>query len=218
MGRLTRGERERAPRDAGLDSTEGEGATSSALIEHEFAARSVPIQVNLPCSVVAQPGAGRARKGSLPCLRLQVHINAGVSRDGSAGDSGARVRKAGWRRGSHVLSNPSACAKAHRSGITTTRHSHRRTGIGCTGPGVAPTLRPKCRCGSCTSFDRAGEVVRFPPQCSLSSQDPERAERAIPALRADCRKGIPVVYEVRAFWEDGAVDHGTSREGGCATG
>ncbi len=25
--------------------------------------------------------------------------------------------------------------------------------------------------------------------------------------------GIPVVYEVRAFWEDAAVDHGTSREG-----
>jgi len=26
--------------------------------------------------------------------------------------------------------------------------------------------------------------------------------------------GIPVVYEVRAFWEDAAVDHGTSSEGG----
>jgi PEP-CTERM/exosortase A-associated glycosyltransferase len=25
---------------------------------------------------------------------------------------------------------------------------------------------------------------------------------------------IPVVYEIRAFWEDAAVDHGTSREGG----
>ena len=26
--------------------------------------------------------------------------------------------------------------------------------------------------------------------------------------------GLPMVYEVRAFWEDAAVDHGTSREGG----
>ena len=37
---------------------------------------------------------------------------------------------------------------------------------------------------------------------------------AIPALRVGSRLGIPVVYEVRAFWEDAAVDHGTSREWG----
>lgn len=36
---------------------------------------------------------------------------------------------------------------------------------------------------------------------------------AIPALRVGKRLGIPVVYEVRAFWEDAAVDHGTTREG-----
>ena len=37
---------------------------------------------------------------------------------------------------------------------------------------------------------------------------------AIPALRVGRRHGIPVVYEVRAFWEDAAVDHGTARDGG----
>ncbi len=37
---------------------------------------------------------------------------------------------------------------------------------------------------------------------------------AIPAIKVGRRLGIPVVYEVRAFWEDAAVDHGTSREGG----
>lgn len=37
---------------------------------------------------------------------------------------------------------------------------------------------------------------------------------AIAALRAGKKFGIPVVYEVRAFWEDAAVDHGTSREFG----
>jgi len=37
---------------------------------------------------------------------------------------------------------------------------------------------------------------------------------ALPALRVGGRLGIPVVYEVRAFWEDAAVDHGTSSEGG----
>ena len=32
------------------------------------------------------------------------------------------------------------------------------------------------------------------------------------ALHAGRRHGRPVVYEVRAFWEDAAVDHGTTRE------
>jgi len=35
----------------------------------------------------------------------------------------------------------------------------------------------------------------------------------LPALKVARRFGIPVVYEVRAFWEDAAVDHGTTREG-----
>ena len=37
---------------------------------------------------------------------------------------------------------------------------------------------------------------------------------AIPALRVGHRLGLPVVYEVRAFWEDAAASHGTSHEGG----
>jgi glycogen synthase len=36
---------------------------------------------------------------------------------------------------------------------------------------------------------------------------------AIPAIRVGRRLGIPVVYEIRAFWEDAAVDHGSTREG-----
>jgi len=36
---------------------------------------------------------------------------------------------------------------------------------------------------------------------------------AVPALRVGRRLGIPVAYEVRAFWEDAAVDHGTTTEG-----
>ncbi|MBC7454783.1 MAG: glycosyltransferase, exosortase A system-associated [Massilia sp.] len=35
---------------------------------------------------------------------------------------------------------------------------------------------------------------------------------ALAALRAGKKFGIPVVYEVRAFWEDAAVDHGTATE------
>lgn len=36
---------------------------------------------------------------------------------------------------------------------------------------------------------------------------------AIAALRVGKRLGLPVVYEIRAFWEDAAVDHRTYREG-----
>lgn len=36
---------------------------------------------------------------------------------------------------------------------------------------------------------------------------------ALPALKIGQRNRIPVVYEIRAFWEDAAVDHGSTREG-----
>ena len=36
---------------------------------------------------------------------------------------------------------------------------------------------------------------------------------ALPALKVGRRLGIPVVYEIRAFWEDAAVDHGTTNPG-----
>jgi glycogen(starch) synthase len=37
---------------------------------------------------------------------------------------------------------------------------------------------------------------------------------AWPAIHVGEKLGIPVVYEIRAFWEDAAVDHGTQKEGG----
>lgn len=36
---------------------------------------------------------------------------------------------------------------------------------------------------------------------------------AFPAISAGRKLGLPVVYEIRAFWEDAAVDHGTAGEG-----
>ncbi|MBL8472263.1 MAG: glycosyltransferase, exosortase A system-associated [Rhodocyclaceae bacterium] len=36
---------------------------------------------------------------------------------------------------------------------------------------------------------------------------------AIPAIRVGRKLGLPVVYEMRASWEDAAVDHGTTSEG-----
>ncbi|MDN5849895.1 MAG: glycosyltransferase, partial [Nitrococcus sp.] len=40
------------------------------------------------------------------------------------------------------------------------------------------------------------------------------ALNGLAALRVARRRGLPLVYEVRAFWEDAAVDHGTIRAGG----
>lgn len=39
------------------------------------------------------------------------------------------------------------------------------------------------------------------------------ALNGIAALQAGKKSGLPVVYEIRAFWEDAAVDHGTCKEG-----
>lgn len=36
---------------------------------------------------------------------------------------------------------------------------------------------------------------------------------ALPAIKIARKLGIPVVYEIRAFWEDAAVDHGSTTEG-----
>jgi len=63
-----------------------------------------------------------------------------------------------------------------------------------------------------TLAKRLEEVARRIKPDVLHAHSP--ALNAIAALRVGRRLGIPVVYEVRAFWEDAAVDHGTSSEGG----
>lgn len=59
---------------------------------------------------------------------------------------------------------------------------------------------------------RLNEVAEIVKPDILHAHSP--VLNAIPALRVGRRRGIPVVYEIRAFWEDAAVDHGTSREWG----
>ncbi len=60
---------------------------------------------------------------------------------------------------------------------------------------------------------RLTEVVKIVEPDILHAHSP--VLNALPALRVGRRSGIPVVYEVRAFWEDAAVDHGTHREWGA---
>ena len=58
---------------------------------------------------------------------------------------------------------------------------------------------------------RIAEVARAEGARLLHAHSP--VLNGLPALWAARRLGIPVVYEARAFWEDAAVDHGTTREG-----
>ena len=59
---------------------------------------------------------------------------------------------------------------------------------------------------------RLAEVARLTRPDVLHAHSP--VLNALPALWVGRRLDIPVIYEVRAFWEDAAVDLGTSREGG----
>lgn len=59
---------------------------------------------------------------------------------------------------------------------------------------------------------RLNEVIKAVNPDVLHAHSP--ALNGLAAIRAGRRNNIPVVYECRAFWEDAAVDHGTSREGG----
>jgi PEP-CTERM/exosortase A-associated glycosyltransferase len=58
---------------------------------------------------------------------------------------------------------------------------------------------------------RLREVVRDTHPHLLHAHSP--ALNGLAALRVARRCRLPLVYEVRAFWEDAAVDHGTTREG-----
>ena len=58
---------------------------------------------------------------------------------------------------------------------------------------------------------RIAEVARTEGASLLHAHSP--VLNGLPALWVGRRLGIPVVYEARAFWEDAAVDHGTTREG-----
>jgi PEP-CTERM/exosortase A-associated glycosyltransferase len=62
-----------------------------------------------------------------------------------------------------------------------------------------------------TLAKRLGEVVEEVHPDILHAHSP--ALNGLAALRVAQWYGLPVVYECRAFWEDAAVDHGTSREG-----
>lgn len=58
---------------------------------------------------------------------------------------------------------------------------------------------------------RLGEVIRTTQPDVIHAHSP--VLNALPSLWVGRRQRVPVVYEVRASWEDAAVDHGTTVEG-----
>lgn len=58
---------------------------------------------------------------------------------------------------------------------------------------------------------RLREVVAIVRPDILHAHSP--VLNALPTLRVGRALGLPVIYEVRAFWEDAAADHGTTKQG-----
>ena len=58
---------------------------------------------------------------------------------------------------------------------------------------------------------RIAEVAREVKPDLIHAHSP--VLNVLPALKVGRALGIPVTYEIRAFWEDASVDHGTTREG-----
>jgi len=54
------------------------------------------------------------------------------------------------------------------------------------------------------------EVIAIEKPDVIHAHSP--ALNGLAALKAGRKSGLPVVYEIRAFWEDAAVDHGTCKE------
>lgn len=77
---------------------------------------------------------------------------------------------------------------------------------------VAPRRSPLLEIAEVAAFARRIDAVvdEFRPDL-LHAHSP--VLDALAALRVSRRRGLPLVYEIRAFWEDAAVGNGTGREG-----
>jgi len=114
-------------------------------------------------------------------------------------------RKLGWT--TFHLTSPKHTARTQREEDVDGWHFYRTspiaTGVRLPGLGEMALMRQLER--------RLEEVVHEVKPHLLHAHSP--VLNALPALRVGRRMGIPVVYEVRAFWEDAAVDLGTTTEG-----
>jgi PEP-CTERM/exosortase A-associated glycosyltransferase len=114
-------------------------------------------------------------------------------------------RKLGWE--TYHLTSPKHTATQALEEVVDGWHFHRTLPAenGARLPGLAEVALMR------QTERRLAEVAAAVRPDILHAHSP--VLNAIPALRVGKRMGIPVVYEVRAFWEDAAVDHGTTTEG-----
>lgn len=81
----------------------------------------------------------------------------------------------------------------------------RAAGLGADLPGIGEVFLIR------KTAERIKEVARIEKPHLVHAHSP--ALNGVAALMAAKDLGLPVVYEVRAFWEDAAVSNGTTREG-----
>ena len=115
-------------------------------------------------------------------------------------------RRLGWE--THHLTSPKHTAPSGPEETVDGWHFHRTPPAPASGarlPGFTEVAQMK------RTQARLLELVQRVQPHILHAHSP--VLNAIPALRVGRQLGIPVVYEVRAFWEDAAVDHGTTTEG-----
>ncbi|MFI5397423.1 MAG: TIGR04063 family PEP-CTERM/XrtA system glycosyltransferase [Candidatus Binatia bacterium] len=92
--------------------------------------------------------------------------------------------------------------RAEIDGINYLRTPHAKRGVTVPGLGELQLMQRLAV--------RVGQVVREEGVQIVHAHSP--VLNGIPALWAARRARIPIVYEIRAFWEDAAVDHGTHQE------
>ncbi|MCK7583179.1 MAG: glycosyltransferase, exosortase A system-associated [Chromatiales bacterium] len=115
-------------------------------------------------------------------------------------------QRRGWE--THQLTGPRQTGCTASEETAEGLHFHRTpapTGLGSRHPLIGPWLETR------QTEQRLLELATHLKPDILHAHSP--VLDALPALRVARRLGRPVVYEIRAFWEDAAVDHGTTHEG-----
>jgi glycogen synthase len=112
-----------------------------------------------------------------------------------------------WQLAPTVVTSPKhgpASGSECIDGITYFRTPTKPNGLGSRVPG-AGELQLMQRLAT-----RVAQVAREQGSQIVHAHSP--VLNGLPALWVARRAGLPIVYEIRAFWEDAGVDHGTHRE------
>lgn len=114
-------------------------------------------------------------------------------------------RQLGWQTAHLTTSRQNAASQPTETvdGLTFYRTAKPTSPLSSV-PGLWPLAEMKA------TERRLAEVAAIERPDVIHAHSP--ALNAWPALRVARRIGVPVVYEIRAFWEDAAVDHGTTAE------